>query len=53
VEIHISNIFARDGFRHHSRIAPVAMASLCGFGIEGYGLAIDGLAALIDAKHKA
>jgi 3-dehydroquinate dehydratase-2 len=49
VEVHISNIFARDPFRHHSHIAPVARASLCGFGIAGYGLAIDGLAALIGA----
>jgi 3-dehydroquinate dehydratase-2 len=53
VEVHISNIFARDAFRHHSHIAPVAKASLCGFGIAGYALAIDGLAALIGAKHKA
>ena len=52
VEVHVSNIFARDHFRHHSHIAPVARALLCGFGIEGYGLAIDGLAALIGAKHK-
>jgi 3-dehydroquinate dehydratase-2 len=47
VEVHISNIFARERFRHHSHIAPVAVASLCGFGIEGYALAIEGLAALI------
>ena len=47
IEVHISNIFARERFRHHSHIAPVAVASLCGFGIEGYGLAIEGLAALI------
>jgi 3-dehydroquinate dehydratase II len=53
VEVHISNIFARDAFRHHSHIAPVAKASLCGFGIAGYALAIDGLAALVGAKHKA
>jgi 3-dehydroquinate dehydratase II len=53
VEVHISNIFARDRFRHRSRIASVAKASLCGFGIEGYALAIDGLAALIAAEHKA
>jgi 3-dehydroquinate dehydratase-2 len=52
IEVHVSNIFAREHFRHRSRIAPVARASLCGFGIEGYGLAIDGLAALIGAKHK-
>jgi 3-dehydroquinate dehydratase-2 len=53
VEVHISNIFAREGFRHHSHIAPVAKASLCGFGIDGYALAIDGLAALIAAESKA
>jgi 3-dehydroquinate dehydratase-2 len=53
VEVHISNIFARDHFRHHSHIAPVAKASLCGFGIEGYGLAIEGLAALAAARSKA
>jgi len=53
VEVHVSNIFARDHFRHHSHIAPVARASLCGFGIEGYALAIDGLAALIAAGRKA
>jgi 3-dehydroquinate dehydratase II len=53
VEVHVSNIFARDHFRHHSHVAPVARASLCGFGIEGYALAIDGLAALIGAGHKA
>jgi 3-dehydroquinate dehydratase II len=53
VEVHISNIFARDGFRHYSHIAPVAKASLCGFGVEGYALAIDGLAALVAAEPKA
>jgi 3-dehydroquinate dehydratase-2 len=53
IEVHISNIFAREHFRHHSHIAPVAKASLCGFGIEGYALAIDGLAALNAAGHKA
>ena len=50
IEVHISNIFARERFRHHSHIAPVAKASLCGFGVGGYALAIDGLAALIGAR---
>jgi len=50
IEVHISNIFARERFRHHSHIAPVARAGLCGFGVAGYALAIDGLAALIDDK---
>jgi 3-dehydroquinate dehydratase-2 len=44
IEVHITNIFARESFRHHSLIAPVAKASLCGFGIDGYALAISGLA---------
>jgi 3-dehydroquinate dehydratase-2 len=52
IEVHISNIFARESFRHHSHVAPVAKASLCGFGVGGYALAIDGLAALIGARHK-
>ena len=47
IEVHISNIFARESFRHQSHIAPVAKASLCGFGIEGYALAIEGLATLM------
>lgn len=50
VEIHISNIHAREEFRRHSHISKVAKAVICGFGIEGYRLAISGLASLIDAK---
>ena len=47
VEVHISNIFTRESFRHHSYVAKVAFASLCGFGIDGYRLAISGLATRI------
>ena len=50
IEIHISNIFARESFRHLSHIAPVAKASVCGFGIAGYALAIDGLATIVAAQ---
>jgi 3-dehydroquinate dehydratase-2 len=46
VEVHVSNVFARESFRHHSYIAPVASACLCGFGVEGYALAIMGLVAI-------
>ena len=53
VEVHISNIHARESFRHHSYTAVAAFASLCGFGIDGYRLAINGLAAKIGAKAKA
>jgi 3-dehydroquinate dehydratase II len=53
IEVHISNIFAREDFRHFSHIAPVAKATLSGFGIAGYALAIDGLAAMARAARKA
>ena len=53
IELHISNIFARESFRRRSYIAPVAKATLCGFGIDGYALAITGLAAMIGAAAKS
>lgn len=53
VEVHVSNVFARESFRHHSFISKAAFASLCGFGIDGYRLAITGLAAKIGAVAKA
>lgn len=40
VEVHISNIFAREEFRHHSFVAPNAVGTICGLGLEGYRLAI-------------
>lgn len=46
VELHISNVHARESFRHHSYLASAAKAVMCGFGVQGYGLAIDGLAGL-------
>jgi len=53
IEVHISNIFARESFRHKSHIAPVAKASICGFGIKGYALAIAGLATLASQELKS
>ena len=50
VEVHISNIHAREPFRRRSNISQIARAVLCGFGVEGYALAIAGLAAMIDSK---
>lgn len=44
IELHISNVHARESFRHHSYISPVARAVVCGLGVAGYGLAIDAIA---------
>lgn len=43
IEVHLSNIFAREEFRHHSYISPVARGVICGFGATGYTLAIQSL----------
>ena len=52
IEVHITNIHQREEFRHHSYISKGAKAVICGFGVAGYALAIEGLAALIGAKPK-
>lgn len=44
IELHISNVHAREAFRHHSYISPVARAVMAGFGVQGYPLAIAALA---------
>lgn len=41
VEVHISSILAREEFRHHSMIAPVARGTIMGFGMESYRLAVE------------
>lgn len=43
IELHLSNVFAREAFRHTSYVSPVALAVMCGFGADGYRLALDGL----------
>ena len=43
IECHLSNVHAREEFRHHSHVSPVARAIVVGFGVTGYALAIEGL----------
>ncbi len=44
VEVHMSNVFAREDFRHVSMIAPVCVGSVSGFGVDSYLVAVDALA---------
>lgn len=49
VELHISNPYAREGWRHTSVVAPVATASICGLGGHGYQVALAAVARLLAA----
>ena len=44
IEVHLSNVHAREPFRHHSYLSPACAGIVVGFGVAGYALAIDGLA---------
>lgn len=43
VEVHISNVFQREAFRHHSFLSPVCKGVICGFGMTSYRLALEAL----------
>lgn len=50
VEVHLSNIFRRDDFRHHSYVSLAATGVICGLGAQGYELALEAVRGLIDKK---
>ena len=50
IEVHLSNIFRREGFRHHSYMSLAANGVICGLGGRGYELALDAIADLIQGE---
>ena len=52
IEVHLSNVHAREPFRHHSYLSPAAAGIVVGFGADGYVLAIEGLARRFAAQPR-
>ncbi|KAI95905.1 3-dehydroquinate dehydratase [Rhodomicrobium udaipurense JA643] len=50
IEVHLSNIYKREAFRHHSYVSPAAIGVICGLGAQGYGLALDAVAEILKAS---
>src|ERR1700688_4707642 len=53
IEIHLSNVYRREPFRHHSTIADIVVGRIMGFGAEGYLMALRAAKRLIEAQHRA
>ena len=52
IEVHLSNIFRRESFRHHSYVSLAANGVICGLGAKGYELALDAIASLIEGESE-
>lgn len=53
IELHLSNVFRREGFRHHSYVSAAAQGVICGFGPKGYELAVEAMADMLAGKKKS
>ena len=53
IECHISNVHAREAFRHHSWVSPAAAGIVIGFGVQGYLIALEGLVRTHDPANPA
>ena len=52
IELHLSNVYRREGFRHHSYVSAAAQGVICGFGPKGYELAVEAMADMLASKKK-
>jgi 3-dehydroquinate dehydratase-2 len=50
IEVHLSNIYKREEFRHHSYVSRAATGVICGFGAHGYELAMDAMAQILESR---
>jgi 3-dehydroquinate dehydratase II len=50
IELHLSNVFRREAFRHHSYVSAAAQGVICGFGAKGYELAIEAMANILAGR---